>query len=366
MIEAGVKIEKIKHYFSASLLTTLAGLITFPILTRLLSKADYGIYSLIQGVQLIYEAVLKGGGQFSLLRFHSSEYLEDEESKKRFISTFLVFPLLLSSIVSFIGCISVIIYSYFFSEIYSAILVLIAAQSAIVLSYFRSYMQASGLSKYDSAIDVVYKYLYLAIVIPVVLFLSANYWGVYWAVAISTLIAACVTLWLNRSVFKYISLNIDKELFSKSLKYSIPLLLTEISVLSMSYVDRFIMAAMDIEMSEIGIYAIGFGLANVIFMLIWRIIQPSIFPYANNIHDKQGAKIAVDYLSKAANLFVLLFMALLTGVGLNSSEFIVFLCGQDKSDAGLIFFLATAIFLLKMVGSFLFYGLELYKTTKHI
>ena len=278
MIEAGVKIEKIKHYFSASLLTTLAGLITFPILTRLLSKADYGIYSLIQGVQLIYEAVLKGGGQFSLLRFHSSEYLEDEESKKRFISTFLVFPLLLSSIVSFIGCISVIIYSYFFSEIYSAILVLIAAQSAIVLSYFRSYMQASGLSKYDSAIDVVYKYLYLAIVIPVVLFLSANYWGVYWAVAISTLIAACVTLWLNRSVFKYISLNIDKELFSKSLKYSIPLLLTEISVLSMSYVDRFIMAAMDIEMSEIGIYAIGFGLANVIFMLIWRIIQPSIFP----------------------------------------------------------------------------------------
>ncbi len=364
--KASVGIDKIKHYFSAGLLTTLAGLITFPVLTRLLSKADYGVYSLIQGIQLFYEAILKGGGQFSLLRFYPSEYLAENKNKKIFISTYLVFPLLISSVISLICSIGIIVYSYFVSEIYLAILVVISAQSAIILSYFRSYMQAAGLSKYDSIISVIYKYLYLVIVVPVVIFILSNYWGVYWAVAISTFVTACVTVWLNRSVFEYVSLNIDKSLFWTSLKFSFPLLLTEISILSISYVDRFVMAALDVNMSDIGIYAIGFGLANVIFMLIWKTIQPSIFPNANLIHDVDGAQCAVDYLSKAANFFVLFFIALITGIALNGSEFIILLCGQDKSDAGPIFFLATALFLIKMVSNFLFYGLELYKNTKYI
>ncbi len=359
-------VSKVKHYLSANVLTTIAGLITFPVLTRLLSKADYGIYSLIQGVQLLFEAVLKGGGQLSIFRFYSSEYLEDTISKKRFVSTLLVFPLLVSSIVSLIACIIVIFYSYFYLENYFAILVVVSAQSGVVLSYFKSFMQASGLSKYDSVITVVYKYLYLIIVIPAVMFILTNYWGVYWSVAISTFITSCVTIWINRSIFKYVSLNVDKALLISALKFSIPLFLTELSILSISYADRLVMALLEIEMSDIGIFAIGFGLANVLFMLIWKTIQPSIFPTVNKLHDTVGVNESVIYLSKSANLYVLFIVSVITGIGLNSEEFVIILCGQDKSEAGIYFFLGTSLLLFRLVGNFIFYGIELCKETKYI
>jgi len=358
--------KKIKHYMSASLLTTIAGLITFPVLTRLLSKADYGIFSLIQGGQLIYEAVLKGGGQFSIVRFYPIEFSEVKSNKTRFFSNLILIPLLLSTIITSVISICVIVYSIFYSDIYIVLLVLISAQSTIVLSYLRSYMQASSLSKYDALLDILSKYIYLLCVIPIVLFFLTNYWGVYWAIAISSLSVTCLSIYLNKDIFKYLTLRIDKNLIISSLKYSFPLLLTEISVLSISYADRFIMASMDIEMSDIGIYAIGFGLANVVFMLIWKVLQPAVLPVVNNLHDCVSLSSSVNYLSNVTNFFILIFSALSVGVALNCNEFIILLSGEDKSEAGLVFFLATLLFLIKIIEIFVFYGLHLLKKTKNI
>ncbi len=351
---------------SASILTTIAGLITFPVLTRLLSKADYGIFSLIQGGQLIYEAVLKGGGQFSIVRFYPTEFTENKSNKTRFLSNLILIPLLLSTIITSVISICVIVYSVLYSDIYIVLLVLISAQSTIVLSYLRSYMQASSLSKYDALLDILSKYIYLICVIPIVLFVLTNYLGVYWAIAISSLSVTCLSIYLNKDVFKYLTLKIDKELIVSSLKYSFPLLLTEISVLSISYADRFIMASMDIEMSDIGIYAIGFGLANVVFMLIWKVLQPAVLPVVNRLHDCVSLSSSVNCLSNVTNLFMLIFSALSVGVALNCNEFIILLCGDDKSEAGLIFFFATLLFLFKIIEIFLFYGLHLLKKTKNI
>lgn len=358
--------QKLKHYLSASLLTTVAGLITFPVLTRLLSKADYGTFSLIQGFQLIYEAILKGGGQFSVVRFYPSEYLDSDKSKTKFISNLIFIPLLLSSLVTLFVGVGIVIYSYFYSESYIALLVLIAAQSSIILSYFRSYMQASNLSKYDALIDITSKYLYLICVIPIVLYLFTSYWGVYWAIAISAFAVSCISIWVNRGIFKYMSFNIDKTLIRASLKYSIPLLMTEISILSISYSDRFIMAAMDIEMSDIGIYAIGFGLANVVFMLVWKVLQPAVLPNVNRLHDCISIVSATNHLKNVINLLMLLFFSLITGIALNYNDFIILLCGEDKADAGIVFLLATLLFLIKIISILYFYGLNLFKNTKNI
>jgi len=358
----------LKHYLSASVLTTIAGLFTFPVLTRLLSKADYGIFSLIQSFQLIYEALLKGGIQFAVRRYYPLEFLnENETNRKTFISTVFLFPLLFSTVITFIVSICIVVFCYLTSsEYYWLLLVTSSAQASIVISYFRSYMQAAGLSKYDSIIDIVQKYLYLILVIPIVLYLSTNYLGVYWAIFISYCLMAALTIWLNRNIFSYFSINIDFKLLRSTLSYSFPFVLVELSALSISYVDRIILAIMEIPISDIGTYAIGFGLANVVFMLIWKILYPTIFPTVNKLYDFNGLEAARIFLGKSMSLILLLCIALVFGISLNYEEFIILVCGEDKADSGVIFLFATILFLIKVIDSFLYYGFDLLKRTKQI
>src|ERR1700749_798868 len=59
------------HYGLTSLFNMVAGLVTFPILTRLFSVADYGTMTLIAATLTVSVAVAKVGVQHSIVRYHS-------------------------------------------------------------------------------------------------------------------------------------------------------------------------------------------------------------------------------------------------------------------------------------------------------
>ena len=59
------------HYSFSSLLTMVAGLISFPVLTHVLPVADYGVLSLISATLTIGVALGKTGLQHSIIRFQS-------------------------------------------------------------------------------------------------------------------------------------------------------------------------------------------------------------------------------------------------------------------------------------------------------
>src|SRR5262249_35502155 len=54
-----------------SLLTTIAGLVSFPFLTRVFSVAEYGMMNLIAATLSLTVAVGKVGVQHSIIRYHS-------------------------------------------------------------------------------------------------------------------------------------------------------------------------------------------------------------------------------------------------------------------------------------------------------
>ena len=68
------------HYGVTSLFTMIAGLVTFPLLTRLFSVADYGAMNLVAATLTISVAVGKVGMQHSILRYHT----EIEAGKSRY------------------------------------------------------------------------------------------------------------------------------------------------------------------------------------------------------------------------------------------------------------------------------------------
>lgn len=360
--------NKIKHYLSSGLLTTLAGFITFPILTRLLTKADYGVFSVIQGVQLIYEAILKSGFQFSIRRYYPLEYANGStESRSSYKATFLAFPILATLVISLlVGGTLLILKVLFGIGEYWYLMVVVVGQCGVILSFFKSYMQASGESLRDSLIDIVNKYLYLLLVIPMVGWFITSYEGVYLAIFITVSILSLYVIWVHREIFQGAFRGPNTTLLRESLAYSLPLMMVELSIISISYVDRIIMAWLDVSLDKIGIYSIGFGLANVVFILIWKVMHAAILPKVNTIHDQQGRNESVLYLESVANLLVLFFVILSASIFLNADYFVAIICGEDKAEAGEIFFFATLLFFIRIVANLVMYGYELIKKTKMV
>ena len=59
------------HYGVISLFSMIAGLISFPVFTRLFSVADYGVMALVAATITVAVAVGKVGVQHAVLRYHS-------------------------------------------------------------------------------------------------------------------------------------------------------------------------------------------------------------------------------------------------------------------------------------------------------
>src|SRR5687767_13246022 len=66
-------------YTVGSLLTTMAGLISFPIFTRIFSVDEYGLMSFISATLLFLVGFAKLGMQHSTVRFHGDTRVGDLE-----------------------------------------------------------------------------------------------------------------------------------------------------------------------------------------------------------------------------------------------------------------------------------------------
>jgi O-antigen/teichoic acid export membrane protein len=64
-------LSHLRNYVSAGVLTGFVGLISFPILTRNLSVAEYGIVGLVTASLTMFIAIGKMGAQHAVIRFYA-------------------------------------------------------------------------------------------------------------------------------------------------------------------------------------------------------------------------------------------------------------------------------------------------------
>ena len=81
-------IKQSSQYLTAMVVNLGLGFVSFPILTRVFSVADFGIIDLVQKVFLLLTATSKLGQQHSALRFFNRENFEkNPEESRRYYST---------------------------------------------------------------------------------------------------------------------------------------------------------------------------------------------------------------------------------------------------------------------------------------
>ncbi|MCU1279090.1 MAG: polysaccharide biosynthesis protein [bacterium] len=192
------------HYGVTSLFNMIAGLITFPVLTRLFSVADYGTMNLVAATLTISVAVGKVGVQHSILRYHS----EIKAGKSRYTLAQLTATTFLGMLgTALVVMLAVTAFAQLaparwlgdprlgrLFAIASLLIVVQVLESALV-NFLRAEQRTTALMKYQ----IAKKYLGLGFVLVAVLLISRSLTAFYSASVVSETMALLVlAVWMFR------------------------------------------------------------------------------------------------------------------------------------------------------------------------
>lgn len=335
-----------RRYAAGNVLVIAAGFVSFPITTRLLSSAEFGVLGYWEAWILLLTAALKLGAGDTMMRFYP--HGGDEAAKLRFASNFLLVPTLLALGAWSIALLCVSVGSVVGFVEHPA--VAFAALAIVLLQVVSSHamwlmgtLEYSGLS---TLVNVIWRWVGVGVMLAVLMFVLQTALGAFLSrVLVGTVLAA----WLIRWVFAQVRITwggVDWEEAWTGLRYGLPLAMKELSGIVLGFIDRLMLKWLLNDFSVVGIYTIGVGLASYVDMLISAALGQAWTPVANRLYTEQGAAAVQDSKRKVLRPLVYVCVGLAVGIALCGRDFVILMAGQGKAEAGPIFVLASICLLL--------------------
>jgi len=317
------------------MLSMLLGLITFPILTRLLTPEEYGILGLVSTTIAITVALGKGGLSDGIIRFYR-EYTNTPERLTLFTSTVLIrgtalsagvvvaYVLILPHISDYLG----INTKYLSCFMVMALYLFVRPLNIIVLNYLRTL----GKTLLFNAINLTTKVLSIILSLGLLIYIIRDLYGFFLGLALAEIVATIILLrWLFSNYrFKFSSVSGDLAL--NLLKFGIPLLLTELSYLLLSYVDRYMIVAYSGE-KILGLYTVGYNLPSYANELIMFSLSYAVVPIYTELYQKEGKEKTEEFLSRVLNYYLMAVIPLCVGYYAVAHDLLVTLASNKYIEA---------------------------------
>jgi O-antigen/teichoic acid export membrane protein len=340
----------------------IVGFILLPIYTKHLTVSDYGILGIIEITTQIIISIFGLSLYRAFLRWYWDKECRDKQRKIFF--TTIIFTLFMSLITFiFFSIISDQLSSVLFDSIkYSFLIKLMAASAAfqILLQLISTLMRIQEKSILYSVTNIIRFTLTLFITIYFVAYLDMKVEGIY----ISQIIGHLFYLIL---VIKYVLINIEiklePDILKEMLLYSLPLVFSSIGGLILTIADKYSLKFL-IGLSAVGIYALGFKIANSIKVFIIKSVQLALAPMNYKMMDQPENK---RFYSKVLTYFTFGVMFFVIGFSIFSYE-IITLLARDQAywDAYKIVPLLSFAILFDMLRYTSTIGLNITKKTKDI
>lgn len=295
------------HFFTGNLLSLLLGFVSFPILTRVLSREEYGVMGLLSTTMLLAVAVAKAGLSDGIIRYYK-EYEESEERKSVFASTVAIRGLVLAAIVAaaYWLTIPLVTGQLDIKDAYLACFLIMTAYlfvrplNIIVLNVLR----ITERTIFYNIFNIVIKALSIALSLVLLLLIVKDFYGYFIGLAAAE---AAASVFLFYWFFKNYKVRLGAasgELAKKLIRFGVPLLLTEISYLLLSYADRYMIAAYKGE-AELGLYSVGYNLASYAGDIIMFSLSYAVIPIYVGLYQKSGREETEKFLSKCMNYLLI-------------------------------------------------------------
>ena len=358
-------IRQFSHFFTGMVLGQLFGLITFPILTRVLTKEQYGILGLVSTTMLVGVAIGKGGLSDGVIRFYK-EYSKIPEKIPVFCSTVLVRGFIVAAVTAGIYLLMFpIINRYLKINDKDIVCFMIMAiylfirPLNIIVTYF---LRVNDKTVFMNALGLGERTISVGLSLFLLVYVFHELYGFFIGVILAEFIASIILFRWFFKRYRLVPKKSSKEMNLKLLKFGTPLLFSELSFLSVSNADKYIIVALYGE-TLLGLYSVGYTLASYIGNIIMFSLSYAIIPIYVEIYERDGKEETEEFLKKSMHYLIIAIIPIVLGYFAVSKELFITLASEKYSSAATFSpIILIGSFLLAM-NSILNAGLYLQKKT---
>ena len=357
-------VKQSSKYLVGEFLVILASFVSFPILTRILSKGEYGAMSLIAVSCGMLEPIAALGTHFSLLRFYP--YYKERKQIKTFLKYLIFTSLSAGIIISGAAIILVDLFGWgkgvlpLFGKVFLVALGLMLAQN--IFNLLHSFFRMEEKIFICNLLNVSRKYIGFIISIWL-LFVYRNliyfYLGQFF-------VSLCLVFILLVVIFKTLPKSTGKINFFpfawEVSTYGLPLAMTGIILFFFQAGDRYVIAYF-LGTEKVAVYSVATNIGTYIKESIVTAINLSLFPIIFKYWEEKEV-VKVQQMFSSLVKYYFLIAALIVGIFYLAAEELIILVASAKYDESAA--IAPVVILNIMVNSFNFpfsAGLHLQKDT---
>ena len=308
----------VSRYSLAGLAGTIAGLISFPILTRMLSVSDYGLLSLIITTIYFIAAFGKAGLQFSIVRYYAdSESGESQWNLSNYYSTIVIGMLGIGFVIMVVWALIVyVLPGSIWGEpklkhlfLLTAILVF----AEVSLSMLTGFLQARQQSGWLSIFRVIERYTILLVIVFTLYFISRSLEGVFIARIIAQLTVISILAYFVIRKVQISRHGFSPGMIKEMLIYGVPLLGNELVYIILSLGDRYIIQ-WQIGSEPLGAYAAGYNLCEYVKMMLVVALFQAIRPMYFKLWAEEGKAATQNFIERSLYFYLMLCFPIIAGV----------------------------------------------------
>lgn len=346
----------------------LLGLVTFPILTRLLGRDEYGVLGLVTTTVSIAVALAKGGLSDGIIRFHR-DYAGTPERSRVFTSTVLFRGIAFSLVSCALYAATIPFFArwlgveprYLICFYVMLPYLFIRPLNIIVLNYFR----AQGLTVRYNVNNVATRALGIALSLTLLIYVIRDLYGFFMGLVLAEIGASfALFIWLFRR-YSVAWNSVSASLSTDLLRFGVPLVLTELSYLLLAYLDRYMIVAVHGE-DLLGLYSVGYNLPSYINELVMFSLSYAVVPIYTELYTTKGREATEAFLSRALRYYVIAVIPLCAIYASVSRDLLIVLASSKYADAAAFSPVILVALVFLGMNSILAAGLYLQKRTKQL
>lgn len=311
------------NYAWAEILATLAGLVSFPILTRLLSVADYGVMNLVATVLGLAVAIGKLGVQHAALRTHAQVAAGRGPCTMPRFEASVLWGMAASGLLATLLLVAgtgVVRSAGWAGEAVSmalwiaAPLVAVRVIDSAVINRLRAEEASATVAWYGTA----RRYGTLVAVVSTLWLLQRDLVGFYGATLLAELLAlVAIVAWVYRAQGLPRPANADPAVYRGLVGFGLPMLVSELSTLVLTMSDRFIIQS-TVGPQPLGVYAAAFNMCDYLRLALLGAMASAAYPRCLRLWEEQGEAALRDFLGRFMQAYVAVaafMVALMVAVG---------------------------------------------------
>jgi O-antigen/teichoic acid export membrane protein len=352
----------VSSYTLGSAFATLASVISFPLIARHFSVADYGVINLISVALLLLVSVAKGGVQNSIMRFYAEERARNDPVGMHRYQATVVYGILGTGVLVTLVWLAVLPFlpaSTWRDVRVPGLLVLASALIAIrsLDSALINLLRAQQRSGIYSLYQISKRYCGLAGLIVVFVVIDGHVTAYYASMVVTELAVGLGLAWVMFRGAPIRPWDFSLTSYRRMIAFGVPLIGIELTAIVLNLGDRYVLNGM-LGKEAVGIYSAAANLCDYVDQMFIFSLGQAVQPIYLRTWEERGERETVAVLERAFHVYIIFAALIIAGVSAIGRELLLVLASSKYLAAGAV--IPWAITGLLLRGSSMIFGAGLY------